>query len=110
MSCIDAVDVRQQHQCVGLHHAGNEAGKLVVVGKHQLSDAHCVVLIDHGQHAVLQHHGHAGPLVLILFAGLKVLLHCEHLPDADVILPEEVVVQPDKLHLSECGEQLSLLH
>ena len=110
MAGVDAVDVAEQYQCVGLHHLCYQSRQLVVVGEHQLGHADGVVLVDDGQHTVLQHHAHAGLLVAVLLAGLEVLLHGEHLTHVDVVFAEEVVVQADELGLPQGGEQLALLH
>ena len=44
----DAVNVREKNQRVGFHHLSDEAGELVVIGKHQLGDGDSIVLVDDG--------------------------------------------------------------
>ena len=106
----DAVDVRQQHQRLGLHHHRNETRQLVVIREHQLRDTHRIVLVHDRQYVVLKHHCHAGTLVTILFTGLEVLLHRKHLPDVDAVFTEEVVIESHQFHLPHRREQLPLLH
>ena len=110
MPVIDAINIGEQDERVGLHHLGNEAGEFVVIRKHQLSDGNSVVLVDDRQDIVLQHHCHAGSLVTVLFARFEVLLHGKHLPDVDAELAEQIVVESHKFHLTYCGEKLSLLY
>ena len=100
MSIVDTVDIGEQHEGVGIHHLGDQTTELIVIREHQLCDAYRIVLIDDGQHVVFQHHLHAGTLVLILFARLKILLHRQHLTYMDAELTEQVVVKTDELHLS----------
>ena len=107
---VDAVDVAEDDEGVGVHHRGDETGELVVVGEHQFGDAHRVVLVDDGHHAILEHHRHAGTLVEVLAAGGETLFHREHLAYGDMVFAKEVVVEIDELGLTEGGEQLSLGH
>ena len=43
---VEAVDVGQQHQAVGAHHAGDAGGEAVVVAVADLGGGHRVVLVD----------------------------------------------------------------
>ncbi len=45
---VEAVDVGEQHQAVGAHHAGDAGGQPVVVAVADLAGGHRVVLVDHG--------------------------------------------------------------
>ena len=110
MTGKDAVDVRQENQRVGFHHLCDEAGEFIVIGEHQLSDTHSVVLIDDRQYVVLQHHRHTGLLIPVLLTWSEVLLHRQNLTYMDAELTEQVVVEAHEFHLSDSGEQLALFH
>ena len=110
ITCIYAVDIAQQYQRFGVHHACYQSAQFIVIGKHQFSDAHGVVFVDDGYHAVFEHHLHTSLLVVILFAWVKVLTHGEYLSHVQSVFSEQVVVESNELHLSQCREQLSLLH
>ena len=45
-SRVEAVDVRQQHEGVGLDHLGDERGEAIVVAETQLSGGHRVVFVE----------------------------------------------------------------
>ena len=92
MAVVDAVDIAQQDECVGLHHLSDEAAQLVVICEHQLSDADGVVLVDDGDDTIFQHHPHAGLLIAVLLTRLEVLLHGQYLSDMDMVLTEQVVI------------------
>ena len=49
----DSVNVREQNQRIGFHHLRDEARQFIVIGEHQLSNTHRVVLIYDRQYVVL---------------------------------------------------------
>ena len=44
---VQAVDVGQQHELVGLHHLGHARGESIIVTEADLGSRHGVVLVDH---------------------------------------------------------------
>ena len=66
------------------------------------------MLVDDRQDAILEHHFHAGTLVLITAFALEVLFCREHLSHVYVVFAKQVVVEVDELHLSHCREELTL--
>ena len=52
MTIVDAVDIGEQYEGVGVHHLGDQTTELIVIREHQLCDAYRIVLIDDGQHVV----------------------------------------------------------
>ena len=89
---VDAVDVAQDNERLGVHHGRDEPRELVVVGEHQFGDRDGVVLVDDRQHAVGEHRLHAVALVEVLPPCGEALLGGEHLPADDAVFVEEVVV------------------
>ena len=100
MPGIDAIDVREQDERVGLHHLCDEAGEFIVIGKHQLGNADGIILIDDGKNVVLEHYGHTGLLITVLFTRLEVLFHSEYLTNVYAELAEQVVVETNEFDLT----------
>ena len=110
MTVVNAVNVREQNERVGFHHLGDKAREFVIIGEHQLGDRYRVIFVDNRQYIILQHDFHAGLLVPVLLARLKVLLHSQHLTDVDAELTEQIIVESYELYLSHGGEELALLN
>ena len=108
VAIVESVDVGEDNQRLCVHHSRYQTGELVVVGKHQFSDAHGIVLIDDGHDAALKHHCEAGPLVEVFVACGEVLFHGEHLTDVNVVFTKQIVVEIHEFHLTDGGEQLAL--
>ena len=89
--------------------SGVRGRQLIVIGKHQLGDAHGIVLVDDREHVVFQHHLHAGLLILVLLLGTEILLHGQYLTYLDLVFAEKVVIETYEFHLSDGREQLALL-
>ena len=92
MTVVDTIYVWKQDKRVGFHHLGYQSRQLVVIGKHQLGHWYGIVLVDDGQHVILEHHRHTGTLVTILLTWFKILFHGQHLTYMDMELTEQVVV------------------
>ena len=107
---IDARDVAEQDEAVGPHHLRDEPGEFVVVREHQLGDAHGIILIHDGDHAVREHHLHAGALVLALPLGFEIELGGEDLAHRQAVVPEEPVIEVHQPDLAHGGIELALLH
>ena len=110
IAVVEAIDTSQQDKRLCPYHLGDEAREFVVVREHQFLDADRVVLVDDGQHAVLQHHLHAGFLVLAGALAQEVILGGQHLADVYVVLAEEVVIEIDELDLPHGREELTLFY
>ena len=89
---IHSVDIGEYHERLGTDHAGDEAGQFVVVGEHQLGDAHSVVLVDDGQDMALEHDLHAALLVVVFLSLVEILLHGEHLAHGYAVVLEQSVI------------------
>lgn len=98
----------QDNQRVAVHHGCNQPRQLVIVGKHQLCDAYCIVFIHDGYDAIVEHYAHTGALVQVFTTGGKALFHGENLPDVHAILAEKIVVEAHKFDLSQRREELPL--
>ncbi len=106
-SVVDAVDVAQDDERLGVHHRGHEAREFVVVGEHQFGDRDGVVLVDDRDDARGEHRLHAVALVEVLAPRGEALLGGEHLPADDAVFVEEVVIAVQQLHLSDGREELA---
>ncbi len=104
---VDAVDVAQDDERLGVHHRRHEAREFVVVGEHQFGDRDRVVLVDDRDDARREHRLHAVALVEVLAPRGEALLGGEHLPADDAVFVEEVVVAVQQLHLSDGREELA---
>lgn len=109
-SIIKPIHITQQNECVSSHKACNEAGKFVIIGEHELSDAHGVVLVHHRQDAMRKHNLHATAHVLAMLLGIEIVLLRQDLSHGDMMLAQEIVVAVDEFCLSHGREQLALLH
>ena len=70
---VEAVDVGQQHQLVGLHHLGDARGEAVVVAEADLRGRHGVVLVDHRDAAEAEQGVQCGARVEVAAAILGVV-------------------------------------
>ena len=70
---VEAVDVGQQHQLVGLDHLGDARGQAVVVAEADLGGRHGVVLVDHRDAAEAEQRVQRGARVEVAAAVLGVV-------------------------------------
>ena len=107
VAVVDAVDVAEDNQRLDVHHRGDQARQLVVVGEHQFRQRDRVVLVDDRDHAVFEHHRHAVLLVQVVAPRRKVLFGRQHLSAGDAVFAEQLVVVVDQLHLSDGRKELA---
>ena len=106
----EAVDVGEDDVGVDLHHGGDEAGELVVVGEHELGDGHGVVLVDDGHDLLLEQGPEAGAHVEVVLPVAEVPFGDEDLGGEQVVPLEAVAVGVDQADLSRGGQHLAGLH
>ena len=104
-----AVHVREDDVAIDLQHRGDEAGKLVVVGEHQLGDGDGVVLVDDGHDFLREQRLEAGAHVEVVLPVAEVPLRHKQLRAGHAVLFEAVVVGVDEADLSGGGEHLARL-
>ena len=92
---IESVDIAQQNQRVGMHKACYESGELIVIGEHQLGDAHGIVLIDYRKNSVREHHFHTSAHILAMLLRVEIGLLRQHLSYGDMVLAKEIIVAVD---------------
>ena len=107
VAVVNAVDIRQYHKRVHIHHRGDESRQLIVVGKHQLGERHCVVFVDNGDDSIFKHHFHAMFLIEIMPACREAFLQRQHLTARHAVVAEKLIIVIDELHLSNSRKQLA---
>ena len=95
---VEAVDVGQQHELVGLHHFGDARGKAVIVAETDFRGRDGVVLVDHRDAAEAQQRVQRGARVEVAAAVLGVVERQQQLRGGEVLRRQRLAPglrQPD---------------
>ena len=82
---VEAVDVGQQHQLVGLHHLGDARGQPVVVAEADFGGGDGVVLVDHRDAAEAEQRAQRGARVEVAAAVLGVVQRQQQLRGGEAL-------------------------
>lgn len=102
-SVVEAVDVGEEDQQVGVDEVGDEGGEPVVVAEADLVGGDGVVLVDDGDGAHLQELVQGAVGVAVVTAAAGVVGGEEHLADADAVAREGGGVAGHEEALSDAG-------
>ena len=106
---VEAVDVREQDQLVGLHHLGDPRGQAVVVAETDLRGRHCVVLVDHRDAAEAEQGVQCGAGVEVAAAVLGVVERQQQLGRGEALGGERLAPGLGQADLADGGGGLLLL-
>ena len=110
VAVVHAINIAQYHQCLALHHGGNQSGKFIIVGKHEFGNRNGIVFVHNRNHPVSQHGVHAMALIEVVVASGKTLFHGEHLPASEGAVAEKIVVAINEAHLPHCRKEHPFAH
>ena len=103
---VQAVDVGEQDQQVGVHEVGDERREAVVVTEADLRGGDRVVLVDDRQHAELEELGEGLVGVAVVRAPDDVLDGQQHLPGDEPVAGELLLVAVRQQPLADAGRRL----
>ena len=85
---VEPVDVREEHERIGVHEVRHQGGEAIVVTQANLIGGDGVVLVDDGHHAHLDESLECALGVAVVRAARHVIGGEQHLADGDVACPE----------------------
>ena len=98
--------VGQQDQQIRIRQDGGAGGEVVVVPHLDLGGGHGVVLVDHGDDAVIEQGAQGVTGIEVTFPVLQIGAGQQHLADVQTIEVEQVLPNPDQLGLTDCRQHL----
>ena len=87
-SRVEAVDVRQQHEGVGLDHLGNERGKTIVIAETQLAGGHRIVFVENRDNTEPEESRQRRAHVRVVVAAHDIVGRQQHLSGIEVMCLE----------------------
>ena len=103
---VEAVDVGEQHEQVGVHEVRDERGEPVVVAEADLVGGHRVVLVDDRDDAELEQPVERALGVAVVRATDDVLGREQHLPDRAAVTREGARVVREQHALADARGRL----
>ena len=98
---VERVDIRQQHEQIGVHQARHQCGEAVVVAEPDLVGRDGVVLVDDGQDAQPHQPLHGALRVAAVLLVGEVAGGEQHLPGDDAVAVEAFLVTEDEHVLAD---------
>ena len=103
---VQAVDIRKQHQKIGIHTHCNHCGKRVVIANLDLLGCDGIVFIDNGKHLQLQQTTHRILEITVAISMLKIRTCEKNLRHGVAVLLEQTVICIHQFALTNCRRRL----